>query len=678
MTPALAVILCLAGAAAPAQDQGDNNDPTQNAIVPLEGDWRPANMSTALPERENLGCVGSDDCAEGKQHGTYVNDPYFRVIDLGEGRFRMISDGFLDVALAAHGEGTNHFRIAGTMGRIVVNAAKDCVQDYPCMEVSGLTEEDTGKSGLAELPNGTYVRPPQQAADPNLTQTLGDNFAPIPANFDTVRRCYDSTKIDGEDFTESGCEQNIFAGIGVGSKRYTPMSDAHEKKLGIPFGWKWQGLSGGWGQSYANMISSERDLTQSHMSKTGWKTGVNLVIVDFSVQHNETMAKRTEQMYSQQKQFSEFDYTELAFALVLDKWNATLSEEFQNGVRALVKYGDTDGFIKTWGTHYAFATTMGERGYLISTMDSSQMLELHAQEVSVSDGASGGITIPLQEFDIPGNVGVSGKGDSGRADSHALRMNKILQSDMGSYRCFGGMSCNGRTASGSDAVVPIFLDLRPISDLLGPPFFPGLDGLVETRDTLRKAIATYSFTGKAARNKPPMSFASVQELTFLQLESNYNYEPDEAKRISQWIAQDTITEKLTVTSVDVEINGSKQTVAGDEPPGTTIFQWPAKPETSIKVTDVKFEIAGYDCEVRLDPGMAGKDLVILYTPALDGMDGPASMDRVVAKFMAQIPYGKQCERGAVSVVAELVVPFAPVEAASFLNARPMSRLQLPD
>jgi hypothetical protein len=76
-------------------------------------------------------------------------------------------------------------------------------------------------------------------------------------------------------------------------------------------------------------------------------------------------------------------------------------------------------------------------------------------------------------------------------------MASALGSDYGDYHCIGGMSCNGQTATGQ-RTVPVLLDLRPLSDLLGPPFFSEIDNLEALRAGFAKAIADYAFAAEAA------------------------------------------------------------------------------------------------------------------------------------------------------------------------------------
>ena len=162
-------------------------------------------------------------------------------------------------------------------------------------------------------------------------------------------------------------------------------------------------------------------------------------------------------------------------------------------------------FLSLYGTHYAYAVTYGAQGAATYRLSEQQVSQLVAQDVNYS-----------QAWEANAKVTVMGSGGSlggGTTNARDQKMQNefasIVQDSEENYTCSGGASCNGGVPSG-EPNVPVFLDLRPISELLGPPFYDDPTIVLDLRDRLYDEIQKYAFV-KLPPEKPR---SGIVELTF--------------------------------------------------------------------------------------------------------------------------------------------------------------------
>jgi hypothetical protein len=462
------------------------------AALSLAGDWRPEGSDTADPELAPIECPPGDSiCIE--EHGTFGRDVYLRILEADDGSLTMISDGTLSATVTPRRKKPNAYTVAMTGGARAAlhTGTAGCSGTPSCFEIVGSTDP-------GHLADGVYMPVEPWLEDKKLVQTLADQFSHVPANFDLAGHCYDITKMALDDFQNSqGCGQNVFLKFDdmAGTKRYKVISPSEGTTVAIPYGWKYFPRSEGWGGSKATILESGQDVSESHQRSIGWNTGLSL-FVNISTGSNETTLSQIQTMYEKSSVYSQYNYVETDFALVLDKANAEFTPLFYKLVTQASKEAKPDfkAIIDAFGTHYAFATTMGERGSLFSTISKENVIKLHQEGVDLSAAVSAGASVPLEEL---GEAKSSSGITSGSSDSHFSKMASALGADYGDYHCIGGMSCNGQTATGQ-RTVPILLDLRPLSDLLGPPFFTEIDNLETLRAAFAKAIADYAAAAQAA------------------------------------------------------------------------------------------------------------------------------------------------------------------------------------
>jgi hypothetical protein len=231
---------------------------------------------------------------------------------------------------------------------------------------------------------------------------------------------------------------------------------------------------------------------------------VNIGPVDLSAHYSTTTKDRIDNMYSKGLTYSQFDFLKTEYALVVDKTNIKLSETFRTAVRDLNKTRDFDYFMSQFGTHYAYATTFGARGQRFNQMNKDEVMKLHETGTDVSIGASVG----LNGGDAGASVGV----DKETAKSHQDRMNKALAKEVEVFYCVGGTDCDSGKPTGQDRV-PVLLDLRPVSDLLGPPFYDDDAIITDLRQALATAIFNRVFYRRDDADQVSARFARITDPT---------------------------------------------------------------------------------------------------------------------------------------------------------------------
>lgn len=472
----------------------------------LVGYWRP--QFEDHPQPDLSGCSDATDKQVCERHqGTYLRRPYFQIDITPDGKLVLISDGMLWAELTQNPQHASRFDIRfGESGTARLHLGSDnCIGVDRCFEIN--RSSDTGL-----LANDVYTPMKLREPDDVSERTDGDNFSNIPVSFDLAVRCYDITKMDLEDFqNRADCQQHIFIELNEmkNTTDYYISTNPGHGPVVVPLGWRYEQNDGGAGGGRTRILESESDVNHSESQKIGFKSGLNLLGLDFSFSRTKATKERVQDMADNKVTYAQYEFIQTHSALVLEKENARLNPDFHSLVAntlAKQKKPNYSRLIEKFGTHYSYATTMGATGRLFSRMTYESVVKLHESGTDIKTGMSAGVTIPTEA----GKVSESGDGNSAVSKSDQDQMKSILGDDFGQYVCFGGTSCDGREAKG-DAWVPVLLDLRPLSDLLGPPFFQEIDSakLRELQTGLAKAITDYAFTETGASRNPAAQFLRV-------------------------------------------------------------------------------------------------------------------------------------------------------------------------
>ena len=91
-------------------------------------------------------------------------------------------------------------------------------------------------------------------------------------------------------------------------------------------------------------------------------------------------------------------------------------------------------------------------------------------------------------------------------------MNKISATqkpEESEYKCIGSSTCHAGVAHPmDDTAVPVFVDLRPITELLAPPFFDTYEMTVNVRQRLIADLMKY-LTGNSPKSADVFHFLSL-------------------------------------------------------------------------------------------------------------------------------------------------------------------------
>ncbi|MEP0189740.1 MAG: MAC/perforin domain-containing protein [Erythrobacter sp.] len=176
------------------------------------------------------------------------------------------------------------------------------------------------------------------------------------------------------------------------------------------------------------------------------------------------------------------------YVLVMDKPNLVLANNFRRAMESFINNpSNPQSIINTYGSHYANAITYGGLGKAEKTMSSQEIGKFVSEKVSVQ--ASGSVKV------------VSLEGGFSLANSSSdTKSSMFSQNEFVAVGGSGSMSASGWTVSDRDTV-PVRYDLRPLSDLLSPLYFPSEGDLRRTsavfaaRDVLSKAITAHMASG---------------------------------------------------------------------------------------------------------------------------------------------------------------------------------------
>ena len=420
-------------------------------------------------------------------HGTYQSDPYLAISHGENGQLLLFSDGMLRARLLRVAGTDSDFEVLDLKSgaRLAVLRGKDprCIGRTSCIAFDGVAKD----AGLSANPSTIYVPMVKKAgaADEGTSrrERYGDMFTPLAHDWATVLNCYNISDIDIWTTNDTGkCRQALFAEPGSESLDYAKVTPVEGGPIAVPFGWTYQAVSEAKQNEQTRLIESSAELSQAEQSILGFNVGINILVVDTSVHYRKTDRTRSEQLQQQKARLAQSDYLRTDWAMVLDKGNVFLTSHFLSELETLRLSRNFDYFVGQFGTHYPFATTFGGRGQRQASINEAQVMKLAETGVDVAMGSSVGLSIPTEG----GNVGASGGVDGGNSKDMSNKMSSLLGSDSVRSQCMPGSGCvDGRPGTGS---VPVQWDLRPLSDLLAPPFSTDEDTVVGLRDGVIAAI----------------------------------------------------------------------------------------------------------------------------------------------------------------------------------------------
>ena len=351
----------------------------------------------------------------------------------------------------------------------------------------------------------SLVRPTRQSDSFNNTVTVNleqqlmfDQIAQLyPCNY----KCYNLRKMNPFNMvhTESGSSYFAFelpnGEFQVSSDGFLAPRDLHILSR----------REGGGGFESIVTTSTE-ELARNMMSRTGFQADAQILGAGGGTTKNESVENRTSEMLQNESGKAFFWSTALQYALVADRSHLKMNQRLQNRIRQL--YQDYDqhkgnhkktarefnNFFDEVGTHYPHAVTYG--GLMMFESTISRNLQEYAikNNVDLEEQIRLGIDLPEPKGVKLGSASMQETDGSGTGAEESFR--KEFRKEKQEYWLLGGggilMSPENPEAVELDGrVAPVYMDLRPLEDLISPQYFSDPKIYHEFRQEFRKQLCCY-------------------------------------------------------------------------------------------------------------------------------------------------------------------------------------------
>ena len=245
--------------------------------------------------------------------------------------------------------------------------------------------------------------------------------------------------------------------------------------------------------STTKAIRSSAEHTNTWSRSAGAKIGIPKVA---SFGFNKTWSGVKSSARSQEKMLTLTRDTFQNYTLVIDHSKVELDPDFRTRVEEIAqlirkskkpyhdRYKEIDYYneiIKPYGTHYAYATTMGGMAMLEMQFSKDSYKEMYEKGSSLSINAKAAYKKKAK-----------GGGSFESKNSSSSTTEREISNQISNFHSIGGAASSGAVFSLADHEVPIFLDLRPIETLLSPIFFDDPVIYQQVRFGLQERIKTYA------------------------------------------------------------------------------------------------------------------------------------------------------------------------------------------
>jgi hypothetical protein len=479
----------------------------------ITGVWRDENANeddATTPAKETL--EGTPSFRD-NFHGTYRSRPYLLITlqdkSKPQGPYFLYSDaGDLRAELRPTAQASNDLNIvdrrSGKPLGVLRIDADECAGSSPCF-VFIKTPSDLGVPAVYDgrpvlyVPVDTY----DPADDPKLDQTYSNMFSPLSANFSYILKCWHLAKMDTANYQVPGCGKAVFAMPPNDSYGYNKVGFNNWHDAAVPFAWTYVSTLFQNGEDRGRTWENGQDVMEADSLKVGVKASVNIMGVEASSHVSVGVQSKVDNMYSSGLTYSKAEYLATQFAFVLHKFYASLDPELIRRVQRIKalqpesrRTAEYDRFVDDYGTHFANAITFGSKGERQLRMTQTQVLAMNESQTDVSVGITAGY------------AGNTGSVDVDTSKQNMQKITKNTSSQDRTWFCYSGGSCNDGIPSG-DAALPVQLDLRPISELLAPPFFTDDEIITTIRDGISRAVGRQAFVKREGLQQPSAVFATV-------------------------------------------------------------------------------------------------------------------------------------------------------------------------
>jgi hypothetical protein len=374
------------------------------------------------------------------------------------------------------------------------------------------------------------IRPTVLQEDTGLDQQFGSIFAKTPYNLTASKMGWNekSMKDPFDSSSDTGAHNEIFALPPNSSKCYVKTND-----LAVPFGFKFRLTTFAEGSMHSTLIANGSDLrtaaTTSKSIKGNVKGGCAFVSGSVSFNYNSELGNTEENMYDKEVMHSQHTFFVTTHTMVLDKPNVRFNGkgELKGFWPDILDYAKNkkrgEEIFSSYGTHYAHAICFGARGRARQDYTKDTMSTLLESCKKIGWGIEAKISGKIGGF----KGGIGGGYSQQDANDDSNKISATQNSEESEYSCIGSSSCDksGEAHAVDQTAVPVLLDLRPITELLAPPFFDTYEMTVTARQKLIGDLKIY-LAGKEPSKVDVFHFLS---LSFLRPWGYYQDSPTDPR-----------------------------------------------------------------------------------------------------------------------------------------------------
>lgn len=387
---------------------------------------------------------------------------------------------------------------------------------------------------------GAYIRPYKKPSMGKDATAFGDVWAELPSNLK-------SYSLPGWDvktmhpWNPQTAGREVFSLPGGDSRDYSKSSDGMAV---IPHGFMYTPSAYAGGYIMSSFISSE----QEYVDEVSQSHNFNIELFNVKFDRNRTVQEMVGKSQLKENTMTVSRYQATSHTIVLDKSNVKLSNKQDTSGRNYGLFEDFKAYLQgtksagdiltLYGTHYAEALRYGSKGLQTSIISKDAMSTLLENktvlnwgigaQVKSTIGAS--VSAGAASANVSTDINNGLAYDQSKAEDHRQKVAQTLGKELGKFECYGGNGCSGDGKSDSSGnLIPIFFNFRPISELLGPPFFLddheySYEQILNARMNLAKQVQEYLGNTKPSFSSEPayVQFAGKIVLNEWLIDPNVN------------------------------------------------------------------------------------------------------------------------------------------------------------
>ena len=333
---------------------------------------------------------------------------------------------------------------------------------------------DSGRLLIDGVPGDLLLSPDHPATKPGTA--FNDTFVSLSkaVNLQANYVGYDAVRMDPLHLTKTGTHHPVFKMPDGDSRDYY---DAN--RIFVPRGLHYFPEFTGKHHASVTTADTYSEYFDSFSDTVSFGIGGKKAPGSFSASATMSGAKKTigEAKNSRTRALSRA----LFYDLVLDHQHMQLDDLFADEARLLAGNGRYTAFIETFGTHYPVAVVYGGLG----------VLEIDATESMREQMRQKGISIKLEASVMLDKASQTSASFGYEHESeHAETFRDVMGTQVENFYWIGGThagASNSGWTVGTDGVVPVHVQLRPIWELLSPLYFDDPFTYVLARQGLKDA-----------------------------------------------------------------------------------------------------------------------------------------------------------------------------------------------